>query len=227
MREQVRRWNARQHFLVSGILIGLNVAVFLIGMARASKQGFSGTEWNQNDYGLYGPSIRYDHEWYRIITSGFLHASFFHILMNMAALAQLGRLLEVGLGRLRFLLVYIVSLIAGSAGALIVTPDSLTVGASGAIFGLLGALAIAFHRRGISIWQTGIGGILVINLLVTFAVPGISIGGHLGGLVGGGVAGYALMQTDAKGRPTKAGIPLALAVGVAAFAIALAAAGQS
>ena len=95
---------------------------------------------------------------------------------------------------MRFGLLYFASLLAGSAGALLLSPNALTVGASGAAFGLMGALAVGMRLRGVDIWRTGIGTLLVINLLFTFAVPGISIGGHLGGLLGGVIAGWVLLQ---------------------------------
>ncbi len=100
-------------------------------------------------------------------------------------------------------------------------PNAFTVGASGAAFGLMGALAVGMRLRGIDIWRTGIGSILVINLLFTFAVPGISIGGHLGGLVGGLVAGWFLLQVR---RP---GVPAPLVDLVAPMAVIVAAVGLS
>jgi membrane associated rhomboid family serine protease len=126
----------------------------------------------------------------------------------------------------RFGVLYAVSLVCGAAGALILTPHSLTVGASGAIFGLLGALAVNLRQRGISIWQTGIGGLIVINLLITLAVPSISVGGHVGGLIGGAVTGMALDQRGADGKRSVVGIAVAVAIGLFAVAVALSAAGR-
>ena len=113
-----------------------------------------------------------------------------------------GAQLEPVLGRTRFTLLYFASLLAGSAGALLVTPNTLTIGASGAAFGLLGALAIGMRHRGIDIWRSGIGPLIAINLVITVAVPGISLGGHVGGLIGGLAAGWVLLKPRRPGvRP--------------------------
>jgi len=126
-------------------------------------------------------------DWWRLGTSMFLHASFLHIALNMFSLYWVGSILEQVIGHWRFLLLYLVSGIAGSAGALLWSPNVPTVGASGAIFGLLGALLILELRGRIS---TGgqIAALIVINLVFTFALSSsISVGGHLGGLVAGGI----------------------------------------
>jgi membrane associated rhomboid family serine protease len=111
------------------------------------------------------------------------------------------------LGRARFLALYITSLVAGSFGVLLVDPTAATVGASGAIYGLLGAALAAQRVRRINIWRSGLGGLLVLNLLFTFAIPGISIGGHIGGLIGGLVAGYLVFQLDER---TDSAVPAVL-----------------
>jgi membrane associated rhomboid family serine protease len=230
MTEQVRRWNARQHFLVTMVLIGINAAVFLLAMTRPGVtdqfgRHATGLDVVNVDYGLLGPAIDQDHEWWRIVTAGFLHVNLLHILFNMAALAQFGRVLEASFGRIRYISLYFVSLLAGSAGALLVKPDAVTVGASGAIFGLIGALALTMHRRGMNIWNTGIGGLLVINLVITFAIPNISVGGHIGGLIGG-VATALVLDPSRRGAARSAGWVGALAIGVISVAVALFAAGR-
>jgi membrane associated rhomboid family serine protease len=211
--------------IVTQALIAANVVVYVIGMTQGGGGGLSGgggINTFQINWGLFGPAVA-DGEWYRIITSGFLHVSVLHLLMNMAALYILGASLERALGRLQFGVVYGVSLIAGSMGALILSPHDLTVGASGAIFGLLGALIVAQRAAGINIWQSGIGGLLLINLLFTFGVGGISIGGHLGGLVAGLVCGQILYTLTPRKQGSLA-IGLCLAVGAVCFAGALVAA---
>jgi len=132
-------------------------------------------------------------EYYRLVSSGFLHFSIFHIGMNMLLLFQLGQLLEPAIGRVRFGLLYFAALLAGSLGALMVQPFGLTGGASGAVFGLMAAAAIGMHRRGVNIFQTGIGMVLVLNLVLTFTIPGISIGGHVGGAIAGALCGFVLL----------------------------------
>jgi membrane associated rhomboid family serine protease len=123
------------------------------------------------------------------------------VALNMFVIWIAGAQLEPALGRTRFALLYFASLLAGSAGALLVSPDVLTVGASGAAFGLMAALAVGMRQRGIDIWRTGVGTLLVINLLFTFAAPGISVGGHVGGLIGGALAGYVLLKVRRPGQP--------------------------
>ena len=112
----------------------------------------------------------------------------------------MGGLLEPAIGKLRFATIYFVSLLAGSFGALLVEPDALTVGASGAIFGLFGAL-IVLERQGTYALGGSVMGLVIINVVFTFAIPNISIGGHLGGLVGGILATFALSHfRDARAR---------------------------
>jgi membrane associated rhomboid family serine protease len=103
----------------------------------------------------------------------------------MFALYFLGRILEPGIGTPRFIAVYFASLFAGSLGAILLSPDNLTIGASGAIFGIFGATFVIARHRGIAGLASSIGVILVLNLVFTLGRPEISIGGHLGGLVGG------------------------------------------
>lgn len=173
---------------------------------------------------LYGPAVA-NGEWYRIITAGFVHYGLLHIAFNMLLLYQFGRLLEGVLGRVRFLALYMAALIAGSFGALLVTPNAVTGGASGAVFGVLGATAVAFRQRGVSVWQTGIGALIAINLLLTFVVPGISIGGHLGGLAAGTLLGAAMLRRAPSARATAEGVVLAAAIGLVSLLGAVAVAG--
>ena len=120
-------------------------------------------------------------EWYRIISGGFLHAGMLHLGMNMLLLYLLGAQLEPLLGRVRFFTLYLACLVAGSFGVLLVQPTSVTVGASGAIFGLIGAALAAQRSAPHRVALANIGALIVINLLITFAVPNISVGAHVGG----------------------------------------------
>jgi membrane associated rhomboid family serine protease len=177
------------------ILIGINVVLLLgetFSGASATGGGFGGSELIARG-SLYGPAVA-DGELWRLVTSGFLHAGFIHLLFNMYVLYILGTLLEPAIGRLRFGLIYFVSLLSGSFGALLVTPNAHTLGASGAVFGLMGAAVIVLRHRGISPMQSGLPFWIGINLLFTIAIPGISIGGHLGGLIGGGLAALLLFE---------------------------------
>jgi membrane associated rhomboid family serine protease len=160
-------------------------------------------------------------EWWRIITGGFLHANLLHLAFNMYALYIVGGAMERVVGWPRFLTIYMVSLLGGSAGALLTTdPFIPTVGASGAIFGLFGAFVFLQMSRGMNPMQGGIGPTILLNLLITFAIPGISKGGHIGGLVAGLICGYILLgrnRVEARTRrdATRVLIPVCLAVGLA------------
>jgi membrane associated rhomboid family serine protease len=215
---------------VTYTLIAINVAVFIVG-AIADHQanvGLSGASGSFTDkFGMFSPCVGQG-QWYRLITGGFLHAGFLHIAFNMWALFVIGRPLEAALGRLRFSLLYGVSLLGGALGVVVVdrlgTPG-LTVGASGAIFGLFGALAVMQYEAGMNPLRSGLGFIIGINLLLTFTIPGISIGGHIGGLLVGGAAAALLVR----GRPLMSqsqneqlGRNIAIGVlGLACLAIAL------
>ena len=189
-------------------LIAINVGVFFLGLADGG-QADELTGRMLVDYSLFGPSIRYDHEWYRIVTSGFLHSGLLHLLFNMYALWIIGNMLEPALGRLRFAIIYFGGMIAGSAGALILDPTQPAVGASGAIFALFAAAFLAQRAAGIDPWRSGIGLTIGLNLLITLAIPRISIGGHIGGLIGGGILAWLLIEAPRQIRSRQA--PLILA----------------
>lgn len=165
-------------------------------------------------------------EWWRLVTGGFLHAGILHLGMNMWVLWMLGNMLEPVLGRVRFAAVYAATLLAGSMGVMLVDPQSATVGASGAIFGLMG-LAVTLQRsRGVDPWQSGLGGLILVNLLITFGVPSISVGGHVGGLVGGLVVGQVLATIEQRTDRVAPAVTSCLALSAAFVAVALWAAGQ-
>jgi membrane associated rhomboid family serine protease len=182
-------------------LIAVNVAAFLAELAAGGGAGsIDGGGRLIRDAGLNGPWVA-DGEVYRIVTSAFLHAGPLHLLLNMFALYILGTLLEPAIGAARLAGVYFVSLLAGSFGALLLDPNELTVGASGAIFGLMAAAFVVARRRGLEDLASQIGFFVVFNLAFTFSVPGISVGGHLGGLVGGAIAALLITQAEHRPRP--------------------------
>jgi membrane associated rhomboid family serine protease len=220
--------------VVTLTLIGMNALVFLADlMARRSTP----PEDLTIEGGLIGGGqlptgefIGVDvGEWWRIFSSGFLHADLVHLGFNMAILYLLGSQLEPALGRTRFGLVYVVGLIGGSFGALLMEPRAFTVGASGAVFALMGAAFVLQRSMGINPFDTGLGGLIAINVVISFLIPGISIGGHLGGLLAGAMAGWLLVELppklapggSARGSPA-GGLAVATAltalVGVALFA---------
>jgi membrane associated rhomboid family serine protease len=158
-------------------------------------------------------------EVWRIVTSAFLHAGPFHLLLNMFALYFLGSLLEPAIGTPRFLGIYFAALLAGSLGALLLSdPDQVTVGASGAIFGLMGAAFVIARQRGVDQVASQIGLFVVLNLVFTFSIPGISIGGHIGGLIGGALAALAVAYAERRAGGTTA--KLIEVAGILAIAVA-------
>jgi membrane associated rhomboid family serine protease len=208
--------------MLTYILIGICVVAFIggtAGGASATGSGIGGSTLLTE--GALSRAAIADGEYWRLITAGFLHAGFFHLLFNMFSLYILGTLLEPAIGRVRFALIYFVSLLAGSFGALLVesNPTALTVGASGAIFGLMSAAVIVMRNRGISPMESGLGLWIGLNLLLTFTIPNISIGGHIGGLIGGALAALVLFDLrDAVRVPQMAVNLICLALGVAAVA---------
>jgi membrane associated rhomboid family serine protease len=177
--------------LLTRVLIGVNIAVFLAEVATGASLSSFGSSSLINHLALYGPNVAHGQP-YRMVTSGFLHYGFIHLGMNMYALYILGGSLERLMGRWRFATLYGVSLLAGSAGALLLSPCSLTAGASGAIFGLFGAALVLERQRVIA--AQGLMGIILINVIFTLAVPGISVGGHLGGFIGGALTALAFSE---------------------------------
>jgi membrane associated rhomboid family serine protease len=198
------RATQRRRFGVTEILIAINVIVFLAeGSGAWSFAGSTNNSWLLNHGFLAAPYVRSTafpgapiHEYYRLLTSGFLHLDIIHILSNMYVLYWVGRLLEPAIGRARFTAIYFTGLLAGSLGVMIVSPLNATAGASGAIFGLLGAAFTEAQRRGIDQVRNQLVILIVLNLILTLSLPNISIGAHLGGLIGGGLATLAFNQAD-------------------------------
>jgi membrane associated rhomboid family serine protease len=229
---------------VTRILIGINVAVYVAELAQGSGVNATKGSIYQNGAliangvkvgdtlaglpkhafvpGLETVGVAHG-DWWRLITAAFLHYGPFHLLLNMLALYWFGTALEQRLGSGRFLAIYIVSGLAGSAGALIASPTTPTVGASGAIFGILGAGLVLEQQRDYVFGGSALG-VIVINLIFTFSIPNISIGGHIGGLIGGAAATLGLSRfgrgSAAYGRAGLMGTVTILLVGVVSVAIA-------
>ncbi len=224
----VQRTAARRGFvigagdpIVTRILVGINVLIYLIELATGAGVN-ANTGWIFNHGALFGPLVA-SGDWWRLITAAFLHYGPIHLGLNMLALWWLGGPVELAIGRLRFLCLYVAAGLAGSAGALIANPNSVTVGASGAIFGLLGAGLILEYRatgRLAGNYLT----LIVINIAFTLAVPNISIGGHLGGLIAGIVGllvltGLNNVRLDFRKREFAGALGL-VAIGAISIAIA-------
>jgi membrane associated rhomboid family serine protease len=222
---RVRYWSARQPTLVTYALIAINIAVFVwIGIQYPETIAGELPQTLDNpqfDIGLNNIFLERNGEWYRLLTTGFLHFGIIHLAFNMLLLFQLGQLLEPEIGRIRFALLYFAALLAGSAGVVLLDPAGLTGGASGAVFGLMGAAFIGLRNRGINPMTTGLGTTLLINLLLTFTISGISIGGHIGGLVGGAAAGWVVLAPPYRRLPAWMSYAAPVAVMVVSVAISV------
>jgi membrane associated rhomboid family serine protease len=210
------------------VLIAINVLLFIGTTAGGSSisGGGSGGSRVFADLALWGPAIDIGHDYWRLVTSGFMHSGIWHILFNMYVLYWLGTMLEPALGHVRFIALYFASLLCGSFGALLLSPEKVTVGASGAVFGLMGAAFVLQRMRGVDPMQSGIGLVIILNLGISFIVPNISIGGHLGGLIGGALAAFAMEQlAQRRVGGVAAQVIACTVVGVIAVAASLAVAG--
>jgi membrane associated rhomboid family serine protease len=185
--------------MITRILIGLNVIGFIweitvAGPGMLSFMGGGNMERVLEDGSLYPAAVFQDHEWWRIFTSAFLHSGLLHIGVNMVSLWSLGRFIETIAGPWRMLLIYVVSLIASGLGVIFLSaPLVPTLGASGAIFGLFGALfaiGLKLGKPGMEMVKANIG-ILIVNIVISLT-PGISWQAHLTGAIAGFALTYAI-----------------------------------
>lgn len=202
-------------------IIALNVVVYLAQLATGGGFGDVGGRVYQEG-ALYGPFVAQLHEYWRIVTAGFLHASLWHIAFNMVFIWFIGRSLEPAIGTARFVVAYLASLVCGSFGVLLLEPDSVAVGASGAAFGLLGTLIVEARSRGIDLWATGLLQLALLNFAITFLIPNIAIGAHLLGFAGGLAVGAVYDAADRRRLPPAATLAAVAALGVIAFVAAIA-----
>jgi membrane associated rhomboid family serine protease len=194
------------------LIIAVNLVIFVYTFLLKS------TTISELNLKIYAPLVAKG-EWWRIVTSGFLHFSVIHIAMNMYILFQLGRTFEEQIGRPRFAALYFAAMAGGALGALALEPRVAAGGASGAVFGLAGAAVVAMKARGVPFGQTQWGPMLVINLVITFTIPGISKGGHLGGLLFGGLAGFLVLNPKRRGSKVSTDVAILcalIAIGVVA-----------
>jgi membrane associated rhomboid family serine protease len=155
----------------------------------------------QAELGLYEPFLSVNGEWYRLVTAGFLHFGIIHLAFNMYLLFLLGQMLEPALGRVRFLLVYFACLLGGSAGSLLIDSDAIAGGASGAVFGLMALAFVGYWLHGANPLNTSVGTLLIMNLVLTFVFPRISVGGHVGGALAGALCGVMVMAPRSRNIP--------------------------
>jgi len=207
-RTRVRRLSAprARGYSVTKALIAINVVAFLAETWTGAPigGGGGGTVWYHAI--LFGPALTGNdpahllipalgtHQYWRLLSGGFIHDGIIHIAVNMLSLWFVGRALEPAVGGLDFTAIYFTSLLAGSFGVIAFQPDVPTVGASAAIFGIFGALMVLAYRRGISLMQSGLLPILLLNFFFTLTLPGISLGGHLGGFVAGAICGWLVVE---------------------------------
>ncbi len=168
-------------------------------------------------------------EYWRLVTGAFLHDGLLHIGFNMYILYWLGTMLEPAMGHVRFSALYFASLLAGSFGAIAMKPHALTVGASGAVFGLMAAAFIFQRARGIDPWRSGLGPVILLNLALPFVFTNlnISIGGHIGGLIGGAIAALAIERLGAMRRGDLLPVLACAAVGLVSVVGAIAVSSNS
>jgi membrane associated rhomboid family serine protease len=210
---------------VTFALIAINVLAYLgeEGQLTLSGTSIHGPLIEEGILYRYGVGVA--HQYWRLVTSGFLHENVLHIAFNMYLLYLLGMMLEPALGSVKFAAIYFTSLLAGSFGALFAT-GAPSLGASGAVFGLMGAAVIELRARRMSVMESGIGGLIVINLIFSFTFANISVGAHVGGLIGGLLAGLAIRTADDRHR-SWVGLAACVALSAAAVAGSIAVAGSS
>ncbi len=203
---------------VTYVLIGICVLMFL-GTQLSNTRVFEDLGTVGFTAGSDGQPIGVAQgEYWRLITGGFLHDGIIHIAFNMYILYWLGTMLEPVLGHVRFAALYFASLLAGSFGAIALDPNALTVGASGAVFGLMAGAFVFQRARGIDPWRSGLGPVILLNLALPFILPNlnISIGAHIGGLIGGAIAALAIERLGATRRGDLVPVLACVAIGVLA-----------
>jgi membrane associated rhomboid family serine protease len=184
--------------IVVPTLIALNVAVYVWTAVEAGNPVYNSMAGLFREWALVPGAVQ-DGEWWRVLTSGFLHIGPIHLAFNMVALWVLGRDLETVLGRGRFLAVYLVALLGGAAAVMLFyAPDERVAGASGAVFGLMGGLVVLLRRLRVPAGQ--VIGLIVVNVVISIVIPGISLIGHIGGLVVGAAATAALVYAPPRNR---------------------------
>jgi membrane associated rhomboid family serine protease len=219
---RIRQTIQRDPLIATKALIALNVAVFVYIFLRDST--VSGNGATATRLALSGPALQ-NGDWWRLVTYSVVHYGIVHLGFNMLVLWLVGKVFEPETGPIRFTTIYLVSVLAGAAGAIIASPHVFTGGASGGIFGVAAAATLVMHRRGVRFWDTGFGPLLAINLALNLFEPGVSIGGHIGGLIAGALTAEVMMRARKLEMPAL-GYVGAGVIGMASVAIAFAAAGR-
>jgi len=173
-------------------LVGINVMVFVFTHDMTVIGGASLQQDSLVQWATYGFPMAELGEWWRLATGAFLHADIRHLLLNMIMFFLLGRRLERQTGPAVFIAVCATSMIWGSAGALLAAPNTAVVGASGIVYGVMAAVLVVERLSGRDPWSEGLGTLIIVNVVLSFVIPGISVGGHLGGLCGGLLCGWTV-----------------------------------
>jgi membrane associated rhomboid family serine protease len=216
-RERVRRSLAARPAVATQALIGLNVAMFLF------TNGLNDTFGNTRLFHYAQTALYVDQgQSWRLVTAGFIHFGIAHIAFNMFALYLIGNALEPAVGPWRFTAIYFASLLAGSLGAMVLDPLVYSGGASGAVFGVGAAATVLMVRRGVRFWDTGFGPLLLINLAFGFFLANVSIGAHVGGMIGGGICAAAMVQAGKSRLGVAAGYAVPFLVAAISFVLAIA-----
>jgi membrane associated rhomboid family serine protease len=215
-----RHFGVRGSIEVVAVLVAANVAAFIVSLVAAGSLTSTVDSPIVIDGGLYGPAVD-DGEWWRIVTSGFLQVGWGHLISNMTGLLVFGLALGNAIGPARLALTYAASLLGGSVLALLFSGSALTVGASGAVFGLAGAcIVVSYLQRRVilllfaGLWVAG-------NLVATFTTPGISVAGHLGGLAAGALLGRLFVVEPRRLRSDGASLAVGIVVSLILFALAV------
>ena len=197
--------------LVTYVLIGINVAVFLAQMAI-------GVNAVAGQYGMWPVGIAVGGEWWRLLTAAFLHGSFLHIAFNMYVLFALGPTLERILGHYRYLTLYVLAAIGGGVASYAISdPNTVSVGASGAIFGLMGAILVAGRRLRYDVTQVAV--LLGINIVIGFISPGTDWRAHLGGLVTGSLVAAIMVFPSPRHRKAVQVVGILVLLGMMAITV--------
>lgn len=195
---------------VTKLLIAASVAVFGYDLLQGANPINGASSTVARDLSLFAPSVEFSDEWYRIGTSAFAHSGLIHIGFNMWLLWVIGQTLEGRFGSLTFASMYTTGILGGALGAMLIEPRASVVGASGAVFALMGVLLVLQRMGGVNVFQSGIGGLVLINVMLSFR-SGISLGGHLGGLAVGVVMGLMLGYARERGSKALALVPIGIA----------------
>ena len=215
---RIRQSLQRNPMIATKTIVAITIGAFLLIGLR--DDGINGGGRTAADLVLSGSALK-NGEWWRLFSYSLVHFSLIHIGGNLLVLWIVGRELEPGTGPVRFALLYAVSVLGGAAGALVASPNGFTGGASGGVFGVAAAATLVLSRRGIRFWDTPFGPLIVINLVIDFFIPGISIGGHIGGMIAGGLTAEAMLRARKMDMPVLGYVGAAI-IGVVSVGLAFA-----